>query len=511
MKKTLAFFLFIGFVLPLMGQKEVGDKSKVWERGDSIVYSSSFTKALTLLSHLSPLPYREVAMGYKIGKSWGEKRAFIPSSSHIFQVSAEEMKKWASFSFRAKAYYKKNQKGGLKGMGTSDLSTYYPFLVLDTIVAKQYAEQYHLLTEFVWKKKQWGIGVGLNYKGALSYSRKDPRMRNTSSSIGANISFSYNAFNRGVWAFVLQYAKGKELLSFVNYADKKSAYIFILRPFGFYNFRYTHREDYSSYRHINRQFGLRLQYALPKKNVFFSANLRYCKSQLNLSQAGVFLNEMHSFPMSYLFQMDLYAFSRKTILTLETGAEYIHRLGIENVYKLSYPEGQLGVVNYEFLAANKSILSDFLKNDILLGCRHYTKDYLYKVLLGYRWQNFQKKALYLPYFVQEQDHKVLTKASFSWVSKERTWQGKTSLQGAYAFYRYERSNYPSKSPLKNLDKVEQKRALGGVFMLHLEQNIAYYFSQKDALLRFQVFADFFQYEQGYPQQIYVGSSLAYLF
>lgn len=299
-------------LLILSGVRAYGQDTRLtppqwWWQSDSAHYRTAESLALpALLSFVpdgrpvsvslnaqyrqrTPLPLQSIAQ-----REWG------------YQIRANGGKRLGKFSVIGQACFSKVDEINLSHNLTNHAERFYPFVIADTVKKKLYAERYHTSFGASYSATPLiKIGIALGYTGEMRYARIDPRVQNISSEIYGTASV---ALDLGRWG---QLSTGgtrqnyEQQLNFSVLKPGKSQLIYVMRPMGEYNFRYSGYEDQGSYRPLLTTNKAIMAWQLPQRNLVIFAEGTNTTTKMGTRQAGVIINKKKITQIASGLEMDL--------------------------------------------------------------------------------------------------------------------------------------------------------------------------------------------------------------
>ncbi len=327
------------FMLPLLGQehrKPLLINPKQTE-GKGYVFTP-ITKEK--FEQIPALPYakvlanfREIGANYSYQKLSPEPWATFAHKEQNIKLYAQGFKVLGKFDIRGQASFSKNQERELEHSLTAQAEWFYPFIIADEQSANFQSEDYHISTALGYQlSPKWRVGSLLGYRGILRYSRQDPRSLVNSSENTYHLSTAYQPKAEQSIALDFGYKHYNQSLSYSILRPNSSEQIYLMRPLGSYNYRYSGKEtNGKSYEH---------RYRTAQAQVFWlrkdeqKVRLSFSKSQARLetSEAGVYLSELNGRRIEGEISSSLYHFKQGR-LSAGVEASFKNKTGLERIYR----------------------------------------------------------------------------------------------------------------------------------------------------------------------------------
>lgn len=255
-----------------------------------------------------------------------------------------------------KAFYRNGKKENVQWNESADFFKIYPYVTLDTIGGDLKYEQYYFRGGYSKNNDNFSWGISADFKEGMEYRDKDPRPKNLTSDLNADLG--------SVWKFTINYllaanvhiGKYKQENNVSFYGNLGSAPIYNAIGLGLLNnrFRSNQAQTYFS----GSDYGISLTF-LPYKFSGWSGNLGYNRSNLNkriTNPEKIDLNRTNT----HTIQADIAHTSKSN--TSYSGfiasIQYQKRLGYESIV------GDVIKGTYEILGENQPYKSEYKKLSI---------------------------------------------------------------------------------------------------------------------------------------------------
>lgn len=483
---------------------------KQWWDNDSVKYQFSSKEAASLLSFMPGVVASEAGVGYLSQTVEGALVSYRPNGLRDLCFFADGIKHLNSFSFRGNAMYARNLQRDNKSSLTDDVQLFYPFVLADTLSTNFYKEVYSLGADASYRLRNCAFSIGCDYLGSLRYSKRDPRVQNTVSDISSNLSFTYHFPSIGLISLKMMYGAYYQDLSLVNYTKDVAQWVYVMRPLGGHNTRYSNRGDYTRYRHTRDYGQVRLDGFLKSFNLHSYFTIGQSKSRLNFDRAGVYLSEMLSVPMKVYLSADLCRLGSLGVLTFRGKYNHESKSAQERVYNLVSEPGELGVANYQFVASNKSYeaQSNHLKG--MLGLRMHFRRSLLKAEMGYYYESFSQNDLLSNQHSFFNIKGLTGVVSFKWkMISDHLW-GEIILRGDYSFSSSERYYY-DKNITTFIDEEFVKSRMGLSKYIELKHNFYYKFRSQNSAFKIALMSGMGKVALNDKRTARLGCELSYIF
>ncbi len=359
-KLVILYILFELCPILMIGQER-------WWNNDKILYNRLLLENSALINDYKSRDFIEAGFYLNYAKKSPKRLISIAAKTLDYSMATEGLKKIKDLTVYAKAYYTRSTEYGLSHSLTKDSHIFYPFIVADSIAKDNHTESYYMQSSIAYKlSNKINIGISLSYKGEIRYSRKDPRVLNNISSINSQISASYHT-KLGLFYFDIHNQTYRQAMSYALYENYSSQKIFVLRPFGAYNLRYSVLSSSSdSYYHDFDRYGISLSYLLDKYNLYIGNKFSYLSAKLKSLEAGLYPNEKISLEYNNKLISDIYYFNKESKLFIVNDLYYEYIKGIERIYRQVKAEDR-NFYHYEFVTASTSFSGYKLKNELSLN------------------------------------------------------------------------------------------------------------------------------------------------
>lgn len=324
----------------------------LWWRSDSLIYqtteSSGISSLLALQQALLP---SSIAFDLSGGSFTPVHQPAIPRSGSNWSLKANGGYRYGNLSLRGEVQYGRGFNRKLSHALTSDPELFYPYLVSDTIPKNHTSEIYSFGFHASYRPLNWlSVGVQAGYRGEVRYSRQDPRVHNTISTPYGGLSLTFAPKEWGYLSLSGIYYSYKQHLHFNVLKDTSTEQIYILRPFGMFNHRYSGRESNGDYRYLRPNYRVDLNWLLPKQELQVGIKYQASQSRLHTTKAGVYYNELNTQEITPYLYTKVLGWRAHHNLSLRADYTYDPRRDLERSYQ-TVRVGPKGVLTQQELIA----------------------------------------------------------------------------------------------------------------------------------------------------------------
>lgn len=185
--------------------------------------------------------YRHASTPMRLEQGDGHSRAFANVDAYLHKGKATL---WGN------AYYSNGSTRNIQFCETSDFELLYPYLMADTVGGKSQQERYHFLGGFSYPVgSRWHIGAEGSYAASMEYRTRDPRPKNLSGDLKAQLAASYrwgNVQDGHVLGLAINARKYKQTNEVKLYNEVSTPTIYHLTGLGndYYRFRGMNTSTY---------------------------------------------------------------------------------------------------------------------------------------------------------------------------------------------------------------------------------------------------------------------------
>ena len=235
--KYILFFIVVTIAMCPATAQETVDSAAVMRRVGR--------NALEIEQLLS-LPWSNPAvMQFKRDYSLSEVRVGYTSRNENQAVDVQQGDKDYTLAFDActymkhrnstlwsEAYYNNGRIKGINWNETSEPQVVQPYVLADSVGGNMNVERYSFMGGWANYNGRWAVGASLGYTAGLYYRNVDPRPRNVTACLDAQVGIGYNVWNGYVIAASLNYRKYKQTNNVAFYSELGSDKIFHLVGFA---------------------------------------------------------------------------------------------------------------------------------------------------------------------------------------------------------------------------------------------------------------------------------------
>lgn len=185
--------------------------------------------------------YRHATTPIRLEQGDGHSRAFAQVDAYLHKGKA---------TLWGKAQYSNGSTRNVQFCETSDFELLYPYLMADTVGGKTQQECYHFLGGFAYPLgRRWHIGAEGAYTALMEYRTRDPRPKNLSGDLKAQLAVSYRLGNEHdgyMLGFAMDARKYKQTNEVKLYNEASVPTIYHLTGLGYdyYRFRGMNTSTY---------------------------------------------------------------------------------------------------------------------------------------------------------------------------------------------------------------------------------------------------------------------------
>lgn len=340
-----------------------------------------------LLSHSHASEKVDVGLFYNFKELLPEERPSVPKSLSRTGFNAIGFRKLGRFTGLAKASLIRKVERKIEAGLTNDAELFYPYIVADTICVKARSETYNIESNISYKFNHgWSLGAYAGYRGEIRYTKNDPRVKNNCLKIDYALSLAKVLSRKRGSALSLDFGGilYKQDLSYGIYEHDGSQWVYVMRPFGHYNSKYSGPQTQGeSYYQDYKEYFVNSTYFSPSKNILVSGKFTRGKSKFKTRKAGVYLSERLDYKGNLNYSANLFKFRRNSFFI--DGSSFMQISdATENVYKEvpSYEGSPL--TNLELLASNHIYDQTEVKTSASFGMRHFFDRNKLQFKFGYR-------------------------------------------------------------------------------------------------------------------------------
>ncbi len=355
MNKRLLLGLTAGLLLCTTLWGQTSESSSWWWRSDSLHYHAAERMNLpSLLSHTPPGRLTAVGIGVHGASITPVRLASIPHRQQDYTLFARGYKTIGRFALSGTASFGRKREVDLSHNLTANDHLFYPFVVADTVSKKLRTEAYHMSFAAGYRMMpHLDVGLSAGYTGEMRYGRKDPRVQNISSDVQAAASASWDLHSWGQVSAGYSTRHYIQQLGFSVLTPSATEPIYIMRPMGEYNFRYSGLEDQGAYRHRYAESTTTAVWLLPALNARLVCEYARSNARLETREAGVYLNELRGWELRPNLQSDVLTIGAHT-WAIRLGYSHEEKGGEERIYKFEKIDDHTSLTNAVLLATENS-------------------------------------------------------------------------------------------------------------------------------------------------------------
>lgn len=368
---------------------------------DSILFLTQEKDAIASLRAFgNPFNHTEIGFHYEQEKLTPIAFATIPQKVSAYSIYASGLKQLGRFTFSGKASYRKQGEYEISQLMSAKDELFYPFVLASNVSSLFRSELYSIRSAGAYRlTKRWSVGASLSYDGVIRYTRQDPRVLSISSDNRYALSFSFSPARLGLFSASLGYQHYFQNISYSILQPNTSQWIYIMRPLGEYNFRYSGLEgNGSTYRHVYRKYKSSFQWLNRQFNSCVGLDMNRAEAELQTREAGVSINNLISNTIAPYFMVDLYHLGDRATLTGAFESTFVKKKGVERVYEFVKVDNQTSLIKSKLLAENESYSERSSLYNFTLGCRYAASRYTLHAKAIYRQEYFDGKHLMEPLY-----------------------------------------------------------------------------------------------------------------
>lgn len=330
MRKSLAIIFLVCASLSLKGQGTVN--LKTWQWNDPYVAignrtASEYTPAASLLSPYCS--YSSAAASFDLREEWNG--AYIPEEGDALRQGRFDagsfLRLKGNSAVSGRVGYRRGVKRDVVLNETSDYELLRPYVLIDTVGGNLQNEQYGFQGAWMRRSDRLVYSVYGSYKAVHEYRSFDPRPRNISSDIKADISLGY-LFPHGSVIGYAGYRKyhQRQDVTFVNNTGANTV-LFHSTGLGNDYYRFRSTGIFAATRYAGQGFEVGVV------GTGVSGKL-HCGLSYGLLDVTRHLSNQNDAPLSTLEQGTLNSFASYSVspsFAVEAKVEYERRRGRENV------------------------------------------------------------------------------------------------------------------------------------------------------------------------------------
>lgn len=435
-------FLLLSILLGVLSVSQVSGQQKssaslpstldwIW-RSDSLHYLVGEQLRLPSLLVFAPKGKpSDVGVSYISKSSYPSILSSIPKREDSYLLFAQGAKDSRLFSLRGMAQFRKKREQQLSHNLSNHSDRFYPFIIADTVRQNANSEIYTLSFDAGYKlNRLFSIGLSAGYEGEIRYSRKDPRVQNLSSTVDGASSVSLNLNRFGVLTAGTAIQKEIQQLSYSVLVPHSSQLIYIMRPLGEYNFRYSGKNDNGAYRHKYTALSGRGAWILPARNALIGFSYLRTSSRLETRDAGVYLSELRGRSISTDFQADIWSWSRSR-LSLHGTYTTQTKEGEERIYKRVQIDEHSSLTKPVLVASQQSYAES--QYDLTAGIKwlQHFQNSIFSASLDYEKQHFNARHLSEPLFSSFDKSSLSPVLSLRWKNRNQTLYSHTMFRSRH--------------------------------------------------------------------------------
>jgi hypothetical protein len=289
-----------------------------------------------------------------------------PEMTSSFNVSTKGFMQLKKISLYGSFGYSNTGFEGLNYNGTMMYNTFNPYLVGDTVSARQSREQFDMQGKVSYKiNDRITVGAGAEYMSAVGAKQKDPRNKNTISSlkISPGIIYDFGSTNVGISGSI--YTKSNELSYSVEGNWNQNLFVFL--GLGYFR-QEVNISSYSQW-YTGQGYSGALQASHDNDNLFMIAELSYDHFNEEARSGSSFrlidgITETNNISLSGLLRISRGKASH--IFRLNASLKAVNS---DEILQRSYTVNK-GTYSYDSLATVSWIENKHMINDIGGGLRY---------------------------------------------------------------------------------------------------------------------------------------------
>lgn len=472
---SLSFLLLLLMPSPADAQRKASAPCPpaldwLW-RSDSLHYTLGERLRLPSLLVFAPKGKpSEVGVAYSSEGFYPAPLAGIPRREDAYTLFAQGGKDAPRFALRGGALFRKRGERDLSH-GLSDHSAhFYPFVIADTVVQDIKSEIYALSFDAGYRPgRLLSLGISADYEGALRYGRKDPRVQNISSVMIGRTSVSLDLGRFGILTGGTTFQKEIQPLSYSVLVPHSSQLVYVMRPLGEYNFRYSGKNDNGTYRHKYSAVLGQGVWALPTRNAMLGLSLRSTSARLETRDAGVYLSELTGRDLSVYFRTDIWSFSKST---LSLCGSYYKRAkeGEERVYRREQIDEHSSLTKPVLITSQKDYTESHSDTSAGLAWRVKLPNTISTIAVSYRERHFDAHLRSEPLFSTFGRKEISYAFDLRWKSRGGRLYGHTALEAGHLLSEHHAQGLNTEQPTYVIEEGQQllRRGADDVYTLRQE-------------------------------------------
>ena len=332
-----------------------------------------------------------------------DPRLSLPRNSHEVALTTEGLKRFGATTVWGRVEYQHTKMTGIKGNITADSELFYPYIFADTKEHTFRSEVYRLFFEAAHRFSQFcSIGLGGWYSGTSDYTRQDPRASHTTSNLGITTGIECSPGKFGSLSTHIGYSRYIQDLGYSVLVPDASEMVYMMRPYGQYNHRYSKRNESASYRYYLSGFTASLSHVhLPRQSMVMLEMAR-TQAKLGMDKVGMYPSEIKGLSLLIRGASQICPITPNDILFLDVSLLFRERDATENVYNMVPIDGFSSLTQPELISSDRTFKEFTTSAMMTPRFRHTSPLLMYDIGAKVSW--FQ----YLSHSMQSDDQATLS-------------------------------------------------------------------------------------------------------
>lgn len=246
-----------------------------------------------------PVSLNTLGVKYGQDKSNGIISAIVGSGHYEACVHAEAYTKYKTSTLWGAASYTKGKRYDLKWIENADPEIVYPYFTADSVGGDLDVEYYRFMGGYADHRNRWYWGVRLSYDAGLQYRNVDPRPKNTTGLLSADVSAGYRMTGPYILAVTAAYQRYTQSNDIEFVSEMGESKIFHTTGMGTHYERFAGNGHTSSYR--GNVYGGSLT-LIPGYGKGFVATAGY-----SFFKFDKIINDLNKLPLAYAEEHDVKA------------------------------------------------------------------------------------------------------------------------------------------------------------------------------------------------------------
>ncbi len=248
------------------------------------------------------------------------------SKNHTLVFDAGTFMKHRNSTLWGEAYYNNGRIKGINWNETSEPMVVQPYLLADSVGGKMNVERYSFMGGWASYNGKLALGASIGYTAGLYYRNVDPRPRNVTACLDAQVGIGYRLWRDYVMAASVNYRKYKQTNNVAFYSELGSDKIFHLVGFAYDYSRFAGTGILTYYN--GNRLGATLNFH-PAHGRGFSASVNASRFSFNN-----IITQLNKLPMAHVTHNELQAEAGwiDNKWGVKAHVEASRRVGTENIF-----------------------------------------------------------------------------------------------------------------------------------------------------------------------------------